>query len=174
MSVPTANEPAVAQAGLRLLLIEDSVLDATLFRRLLAAEFQFVDCQQLGSLAEATPDVVAAADAVILDLSLPGTTPEEAIAWIRTCPKPVVVHSGSTDRGTVEAAADAGALNYVCKGSSAQQMVVGVEFAMAEHRRAQQRRERRQSHIRELLEKLAVARRDEPGETKDGGFSGTR
>lgn len=172
MTALAAADPV--PVSLKLLLIEDSVLDATLFKRLLAIEFESVDCLQIATLAEATPAVVAAADAVILDLNLPDATPETTIEWIRTCPKPVVVHSGNTDRGTVDAVAEAGALNYVCKGSSVQQMVVGVEFAMAEHRRAQQRRDRRQSHIRELLEKLEIARRDSTEEIKDGSLSSAR
>jgi len=156
--------------ALRLLVIEDSMVDAALLQGLLADEFSAAECVCVSTLAEATPHL-AWADAVVLDLILPDATPEESIAWIPTCPKPVVVHSGNTDRATVEAAANAGALNYVCKGSSVQQMVVGVEFAMAEHRRVSERRQRRDYHIRDLLEKLELAKSADIGETKDGDRS---
>lgn len=146
------------------------MVDVTLFQGLLADEFSSAECRCVSSLAEAAAHLDWA-DAVILDLMLPDAVPEEAIAWIPTCPKPVVVHSGSTDRATVEAAANAGALNYVCKGSSVQQMVVGVEFAMAEHRRARERRQRRDGHIRDLLAKLDLAKSDAHEETKDGDCS---
>ena len=135
------------------LLVEDSEADALVLQRMLATAYPALRCLRAKTLAEAQALAVQA-DVVILDLVLPDSQPGDVLAWITACPAPVVVYSGAIEY--VAAAAKAGALFYICKGVPADQLHVGIEFAIAEHAREQQRRDRRLFHIQDLVTRLQM------------------
>ena len=105
----------------KLLCVDDSEDIRELFVRALRGR---QDLQCAGTLSEATDlagEVTrSGADVVILDLTLPGNEPEDAIRSVRSrCPGcQVVVYTGRNDPETVRRAMDAGAACVVGKSAT--------------------------------------------------------
>jgi DNA-binding NarL/FixJ family response regulator len=78
--VVPSGRPAV---GGSILLIEDSAVDALRTLAHLRARMSDMSCQHVASLAEATPELLAAATCVLLDLSLPDADGQAGLTELR-------------------------------------------------------------------------------------------
>ena len=110
--------PAPDRTPLRVLLIEDAPPDAALARHALRSDRFAVAWHR--SLAESVPALVArAADVVLLDLDLVDTHGLVTLDAVRELTDlPVVVLSGRDDEVLALRAVQAGAQDYLVKGSS--------------------------------------------------------
>jgi DNA-binding NarL/FixJ family response regulator len=103
---------------IRVLCVDDSTMFTSAWERLLSRQ---EDMECAGSLDRADELLTKArdskADVVLLDLTMVGRDPLEAMAELKTaCPQiKVVVCSGYSDRGRREQATKAGASGYVDK-----------------------------------------------------------
>jgi DNA-binding NarL/FixJ family response regulator len=82
-----------------LLLIEDNPIDALRTMALLRTRVPDMSCRHVSTLADATPELLAAADCVLLDLSLPDAQDQEGLKEVlqRATDVPVVVLTGLDD-----------------------------------------------------------------------------
>lgn len=138
---------------MNVLFVEDSLLCQELVKRTTEKEFPFVRLTCVGTLTEARK-LVEDADVVVLDLGLPDAEHDEVYGWITECNKPVVIYTGSTEPEVAFQAVNAGALNIVCKGSPAEQLVMGMYVAMAEHNLQKDQRLKRQEAALQLHQVL--------------------
>lgn len=118
---------------MNVLFVEDDVVQRHFVKSLIESEFPVVNLICCGTLAEAEK-LVDSCDVVVLDIGLPDADHEKVFEWITSCDKPLVVYTASTEPETIFEAVRAGALNIICKGSPASQMVVGMYVAIAEYR----------------------------------------
>lgn len=106
---------------MRVLLVEDDPLEVLLFQQnLQAAAGVRLDLQVVGTLAEAVAELEAhALDVVLLDLSLPDSQGLATVTGLLAAQPevPVVVLTGTIDEGLASAAIEAGAQDYLVKGS---------------------------------------------------------
>ncbi len=145
---------------MRILVVEDSAGEQALLRHIFKQYSEVSSVVFVNTLSGASENV-SECDVVILDLMLPDSMPDESVRWIMNCEKPVVVFSGSNDQGIIRQAAEAGALNFICKGAAATQLVAGVEFAIAEHQLEKEKRARRQEKVRALIDTIQSYRNQE-------------
>lgn len=114
---------------MRLLIVEDGEVETTLLTALFAGQSS-VHIYIANTLARAT-ELLPEANFVVLDLTLPDATPEESVEWLSTCGVPTIVYSSSWDKDIITKAAKAGAVNFLTKGTSADQIIAAVHFALA-------------------------------------------
>jgi sigma-B regulation protein RsbU (phosphoserine phosphatase) len=111
----------VTDAPVRILLVEDNPGDARLLRYTLqeaeSLRFDLVHAARLSEALERVND--APADVVLLDLSLPDAHGMETVTrMLRAAPDvPIIVLTGLTDETVAIAAVQAGAQDYLVKGS---------------------------------------------------------
>ena len=127
---------------MRVLLVEDDVSQHALVSALIGSSFESIKVVTAETLAEADTKIDGV-DVVILDLGLPGSTHDDVFNWITQHRVPIVVYSSSNDDETIGRAIESGALNFICKGTPAEQLIVGLKVAIAEHRLVDCVRQRR-------------------------------
>lgn len=145
---------------MRILVVEDSVSERMLLQHIFKQYAEVTSVIFVDNLCDAS-EKVSECDVVILDLMLPDSMPDDSVRWIANCNRPVVVFSGSNDQSIIRQAAEAGALNFICKGAAATQLVAGVEFAIAEHQLEAEKRTRRQEKVRALIDTIQSYRNQE-------------
>lgn len=114
-------------APLRILVVEDNGLDATLLRvrlaELPAARFELVLCRTLveGLMRLGRERF----DVAVLDLMLPDSMGTQTVRWVRAQDEeiPIVVLTSADDPDLVAEAIDAGAQDYLVKGRVASQLL---------------------------------------------------
>src|SRR5438552_13018389 len=133
----------MAEAPLRVLIVDDEPLARLRLRRLLGEVGGVEVVGEAGSAAEARPLVAAAApDLVLLDIQMPG---EDGFALLRSLdPRPAVVFVTAYDRYAVQAFEE-NAVDYLLKPCRRERL----EEALARARRDLERPE-------ELSRRLAV------------------
>jgi DNA-binding NarL/FixJ family response regulator len=89
----------VSLGGGSLLLIEDNPIDALRTMALIRSRVPDMSCRHVSTLADATPELLAAADCVLLDLTLPDAQDQEGLKEVlqRATDVPVVVLTGRDD-----------------------------------------------------------------------------
>jgi PAS domain S-box-containing protein/putative nucleotidyltransferase with HDIG domain len=130
---------------LRLLLVEDNLIDAQLIERELRAAGLSFTATRVDTAADFLAGLEGRVDLVLTDYTLPAFDGMRAIALARQAAPdvPVVVVTGSIDEETAVACMKAGAVDYVLKGRL-ERLPLAVEAAVerarleAEHRRAQE------------------------------------
>ena len=109
-----------ADAAVRIVLVEDHALMREAVRDLLHEEPGLHVCAAVGSAEEALElAVLASADLVLIDLSLPKMSGIELLRALRGAQPGLccLILSSHTGSGYVESALDAGARGYLYKGS---------------------------------------------------------
>jgi DNA-binding NarL/FixJ family response regulator len=93
-----ASSAGPVEAG-SLLLIEDNPIDALRTMALLRSTVPDMACRHVSTLADATPELLAASDCVLLDLNLPDAQDQEGLKEVlqRATEVPVVVLTGLDD-----------------------------------------------------------------------------
>lgn len=114
---------------MKLLIVEDGEVERTLLTTLFTGESS-VHMYLARTLQEANA-LLEKANFVVLDLTLPDASPEESIEWMSKCGLPTIVYSSTWDKSIVSKAAKAGAVNFLTKGTSADQIMAAVHFALA-------------------------------------------
>jgi DNA-binding NarL/FixJ family response regulator len=96
--IDEASPETPGSAG-SLLLIEDNPIDALRTMALLRTQVPGMSCRHVSNLADATPELLAAADCVLLDLSLPDAQDQEGLKEVlhRATDVPVVMLTGLDD-----------------------------------------------------------------------------
>ncbi|WP_295407148.1 EAL domain-containing protein [uncultured Thiocystis sp.] len=106
---------------MRVLHIEDNPTDADLTRRMLTRQTPDIELEQAATQAEARErlQIPDRYDLALVDLKLPDGSGLELLAWIREqgLPLAVVMLTGSGDQEAAIAALQAGADDYLTKGS---------------------------------------------------------
>ncbi len=131
---------AVGPGGVvRVLLVEDDPADAQLLRATLASSTVRFDLEQVTTLADATTRLgqPPAPDVVLLDLSLPDSTGTATLERLVAADSdvPVVVLTGLDDDRTAAEAVEAGAQDYLVKGSVTRAVVArAIRHAIERHR----------------------------------------
>jgi DNA-binding NarL/FixJ family response regulator len=119
-TMPSEPSTAVSSEAGSLLLIEDNPIDALRTMALLRTRVPDMACRHVSTLADATPELLAAADCVLLDLSLPDAKDQEGLKEVlqRATDVPVVVITGQDDplQTGLESLRN-GAQDYLTKGS---------------------------------------------------------
>ncbi len=138
---------------MNVLFVEDSLITQTLVKGTTEKEFPCIHLTCVETL-QAAREALEGVDVIVLDLGLPDADHEEVFQWITDCRKPVVIYTASTEPEVAFEAVQAGALNIVCKGTPASQLVMGMYVAMAEHRLQEDERERRRVLAERLQEAL--------------------
>jgi diguanylate cyclase (GGDEF)-like protein len=117
---PESPAPRPPGASLRVLLVEDSPVDAELVREMLSAALGGrLDLCRYERLSDAERHLErAAVDCVVLDMGLPDAQGLEAVRRIQaTCGHvPIVILSGSDDEEAAAEAVHEGAQDYLMKG----------------------------------------------------------
>lgn len=157
------DSPNEETRALRLLLIEDNASDALLLRRMLGKSPQPYDVTHCRSMAAAAECVGREWDMVLLDLFLPDSAGLETFqrcqaAWPDAA---LVVLSGLTDETIARQAVEAGAQDYLAKGSTdARALCRALQYAIGRHRASLERRalvkELEQSRRLEAIGQLAA------------------
>jgi DNA-binding NarL/FixJ family response regulator len=100
-----------------LLLIEDNPIDALRTRALLRTGAPEMSCRHVSTLAEATVELLASADCVLLDLNLSDAKNQEGLKTIlpRAMGVPVIVLTGQADPRTGRESLRNGAQDYLTK-----------------------------------------------------------
>ena len=136
---------------IRVLLVEDSPLDAALVREQLAGAAPGVSTIEHASTIGAATDMLrgeAAFDCVLLDLSLPDAHGLEALAQISyvTPETPIVVLTGAEQESVALHAVQEGAQDYLVKGEASGPLLVkSVRYAI-ERKRVELRLAREAMH----------------------------
>jgi DNA-binding NarL/FixJ family response regulator len=116
-------------ATIKVLCVDDSPKLAAALEKLISAE---ADMQSVGAIRQADELVPAvktrAADVVLLDLTMPGRDPLDALQELTTeCPAVrVIVFSGTGDSELAQRAIEAGAWGYTAKGSDAANILSAI------------------------------------------------
>lgn len=142
--------PAAAAVGdlVRVLLVEDDPADAHLLRAALAARATpRLDITHVTTLADAIAQVgrTPGPEVVLLDLSLPDSAGPATLQQLLATrsPVPIVVLTGLDDDRTAAEAIEAGAQDYLVKGSvTGDVMARAMRHAMERHRLQETLRER--------------------------------
>lgn len=163
--------PAVASkpAAIRVLLIEDSPVDARLIRAMLSnprgRAFELVQVNRLdeGLQRLAQGDVAL----VLLDLSLPDSRGMESFQKVHTAARhlPVIVMSGLDDETIAVSAVHAGAQDYLVKGEVTGHLLVRAIRYAIERKRAAEALQQAEGFYRSLVESLPqhILRKDLEG-----------
>lgn len=138
---------------MRLLVIEDSELQQAVIAALFSEHQDSIRVEIVGTLAEASKKLEDA-DFIVLDLSLPDSTPDNSLSWLAGCGKPSLVVSCYDDKVTIMAAAAAGASGFISKGNLADQIVASIYFAMAREDLAFEHFEQRREACRVMADRL--------------------
>ena len=142
---------------MRLLILEDSETDQVLMQAAIARYATSCSVTFVSKLGD-VEQYVDGADVVVVDLMLEDSSPEQTIAWIAKCEKPVVVYSGSTDPELIRQCAEAGALNFITKRCPLEQLLAGVEFAFHESEIQNGLRLKRREKLSALMEVIKTFR----------------
>jgi serine phosphatase RsbU (regulator of sigma subunit) len=116
------------------LLVEDDDGDALLVEDLLAEALPAAQLRRSPSCAEAIDEVRSGIDCVLLDLNLPDASGLEALVRVRaSAPEvPLIVLTGLDEEAVGTAAVDAGAQDYLVKGSvDGHQLARAIRYAIA-------------------------------------------
>jgi signal transduction histidine kinase len=136
------TEALRSRPATRVLLVEDNPGDADLVRIALddAAEMDAFEVDHVARLADALPRAAGSMppDVVVLDLSLPDASGFEGLRRLREAAPdvPVVVLTGSSDRAIGPAALQAGAQDYLIKGTDATLVPRALRYAIERHEHA--------------------------------------
>lgn len=117
--MPEEAAGVVARNGVSVLLVEDDDGDALLVDDLLSEALRGVRIARSRTFAEALGELDAGIDCVLLDLQLPDTEGLDTVVRFRTrAPEiPLIVLTGLDDEAAGAAAVEAGAQDYLVKGS---------------------------------------------------------
>jgi DNA-binding response OmpR family regulator len=128
----------VERAPVRVLLVEDDVGDAVLTRELLFDAGLDMSLGRTMTLGEAEAGAAEAADCVLLDLGLPDSGGLDAVSRVREAAPgaAIIVLTGLDDPARRASALQAGAQDYIVKGT-----VDGDELAAAVHTAIERRRQ---------------------------------
>lgn len=129
---------------LTVLLVEDDEGDALLVEDELAEQIPQARILRSRSLAEALATLQSGIDCVLLDLGLPDASGIDAVsrlgAWMPTVP--LIVLTGLADEAAGMAAVQAGAQDYLVKGSvDRQQLARSIRYAIGRRQAEQSERE---------------------------------
>src|SRR4051812_21553158 len=120
---------------MKILVVDDHALIRTALRGVLGqldgglSMLEASDCRSAFALIEAQPDL----DLVLLDLNLPGQHGLDALEELRARypALPVVVLSSANDRASVMQALDLGAMGYIPKLSSNEELVSALRLVLS-------------------------------------------
>ncbi len=146
---------------LRILIVEDDLVDRKLLERLLAqstlgvSEVQKADClaRALELLQERTFDVI------LLDLGLPDSQGMDSVVRVQTQtpPTPIIVLSGLDDANVGTQAVQIGAQDYLIKGQvDASLLMRAIRYAL-ERKKAERQLQAAELRYRTIFENSAVA-----------------
>jgi two-component system cell cycle sensor histidine kinase/response regulator CckA len=142
--------------GIRVLLVEDNLIDARLFTELLriagASHLRVVHADRLAAAIDRLSR--DSFDVMLLDLSLPDSEGLDTLVRAHAqAPKiPIVVLTGYDDEALAVRAVRAGAQDYLVKGHvNGELLVRSIRYA-SERGRALEALERREEHYRSLIE----------------------
>ena len=126
---------------MRVLHVEDNPVDADLAARALRRAVPDLALTQVATLAEARAriDEGGVFDAALIDLNLPDGSGFELLVWIRSrvLPIAVIMLTGSGDQQAAVSALQAGADDYLTKGSdSAEQLAATMQSACSRSQRS--------------------------------------
>ncbi|OOC09886.1 PAS domain S-box protein [Thioalkalivibrio halophilus] len=141
---PRASEPPRPEDSPRLsvLLVEDNMGDAALVRDLLAiptgaTRFDTTHCGRLQEAREHLARDAAAFDAILLDLNLPDSDPDETLQRVLSTTReiPVVVLTGDDHAATGAHAIEAGAEDFLSKNRLGEDLLQrSLVYAVTRHR----------------------------------------
>ncbi len=147
--------------SLRLLIIEDDIVDRKLLERLLGQS-------SLGACEVRNADRLSTAldllrqtpfDTILLDLGLPDSQGMESVSRLQACAPyvPIIVLSGLDDENTATQAVQIGVQDYLIKGRvDANLLVRAIRYAM-ERKKAERQLQATELRYRTIFENSAVA-----------------
>ncbi|MHC4519966.1 MAG: PAS domain S-box protein, partial [Planctomycetota bacterium] len=146
---------------LRLLLVEDDIVDRKMLERLLAQsslkayDVDYAECLSMAidMLRECSFDVV------LLDLGLPDSGGMESVIGLRACAPnvPIIVLSGLDDERTATSAVQKGVQDYLIKGEVDSTLLVrAIRYAL-ERKRAERQLQGAEQRYRMIFDNSAVA-----------------
>lgn len=137
---------------MRILIVEDGTMERSLFETLFQ-ESNSVEMVLANTLKEAN-ERISGANFVVLDLTLPDSTPEKSLEWMKSCGVPAIVYSATWTPGMVELAAKNGAVSFLTKGTPADHIMASVHFALAKEELKFECREQRIEACKELSRRM--------------------
>ena len=153
--------PLAMSRPLRLLIIEDDIIDRKLLERLIGQS-------SLGGCDVRNADRLSAAldrlqeepfDIILLDLGLPDSQGMESVSRLQTCAPhvPIIVLSGLDDENTATQAVQIGVQDYLIKGQvDANLLMRSIRYAM-ERKKAERQLQATELRYRTIFENSAVA-----------------
>lgn len=147
--------------ALRILIVEDDIVDRKLLERLLAQSTlevsQVHHADRLATALEVLKEQDV--DVILLDLGLPDSGGTESITAIETCAPqvPIIVLSGLDDEETATRAVQKGVQDYLIKGQVDSVLLMrSIRYAL-ERKRAKQELQGAEQRYRMIFENSAVA-----------------
>lgn len=129
--------------SLRILIAEDDMISATLIKALLEAEGH-----EVCAVEDSGQDAIDAAaalrpDAVLMDIFLTGDMNgvEAAASIVRDLDIPTIFITGTTDRDLMEGVAESGALGFIKKPISADELRVNIRILLHHHQLSERLRQ---------------------------------
>jgi serine phosphatase RsbU (regulator of sigma subunit) len=144
MSAAGNEQGPSASEQLNVLLVEDDEGDARLVEDELLERLPRVRLLRCRTLAQALSSIDASVDCVLLDLGLPDASGLDAVAKLRAKmpATPLIVLTGLDDEAAGMAAVQAGAQDYLVKGSvDRQQLARSIRYAIGRHQAEESERE---------------------------------
>lgn len=157
MDDPTALPPDAEVLAIRILLVEDELVDRMKIRRIVQHDHRFALVGEVSTVKEAIDllEAGAVADVMLLDLNLADSSGVDTVARVQQLfpGLPIVVLTGLADDDYFGRAAIAsGAQDYLCKGEISQTSLArSVSFALERMRRMQN-----EAKVRDLQHELKL------------------
>jgi two-component system, cell cycle sensor histidine kinase and response regulator CckA len=152
---PTSPEVAHPSESLRLLLVEDSVVDARLVVGLLRSEWQFLICEHVATLAEALHLLnTVPFHVVLLDLNLGDSAGYTTFSAVHHAAPhtAILVLSSSNDEELATRTVREGAQDYLVKGTFDSRLLVrSIRYAF-ERKRSEEALRRSETTVRAIFE----------------------
>jgi len=152
---PTPSGVAHPSDSLRLLLVEDSIVDARLVVGLLRSEWEFLICEHVATLDEALHLLnTVPFHVVLLDLNLGDSAGYQTFSAVHQAAShaAILVLSGSNDEELATRTVRDGAQDYLVKGTfDARLLVRSIRYAF-ERKRSEEALRRSESTVRAIFE----------------------
>jgi PAS domain S-box-containing protein len=152
---PTPSGVAHPSDSLRLLLVEDSIVDARLVMGLLRSEWEFLICEHVATLADALYRLdTVPFHVVLLDLNLGNSAGYQTFSAVHQAAPhaAILVLSGSDDEELATRTVRDGAQDYLVKGTfDARLLVRSIRYAF-ERKRSEEALRRSESTVRAIFE----------------------